>query len=215
MRAVILGAAVAIAFDPLWAAAEPITVDVWADNWFSLSVNGALVLEDPVPITKERSFNKESAQFDVRLPAQVAFVAKDFKENDTGLEYIGTRKQQMGDGGLIAQFKDATGAIVGVTSRDMTCIVGHHAPVDASCAKERSPNEGVGACASRTRAVPEGWKLAGFDDSDWAPATEHSIREVRPKDGYDQVRWDRSARIVWTESLIQDNTIYCRMTLSR
>ncbi len=81
--------------------------DVWADNWFALYIGEDLILEDSVSITTERSFNAESFTFNVDLPAQLNFIFKDFKENDTGLEYIGANNQQMGDGGFIAQFYDS------------------------------------------------------------------------------------------------------------
>ena len=80
--------------------------EVWADNWFSLQVNGEAVGEDSVPITTERSFTAETIEFEASYPLTVAVVAKDFKEDDTGLQYIGTDRQQMGDGGLIAQITD-------------------------------------------------------------------------------------------------------------
>ena len=81
--------------------------DVWADNWFALYIGENLILEDSVPITTERSFNAETFTFSTDYPIQLNFIFKDFKENDTGLEYIGARNQQMGDGGFIAQFFDS------------------------------------------------------------------------------------------------------------
>ncbi|MBH0053119.1 hypothetical protein I6E74_02910 [Salinibacterium sp. SWN139] len=36
----------------------------------------------------------------------IVIEAKDFKETDSGIEYIGLANQQMGDGGLIAQVTD-------------------------------------------------------------------------------------------------------------
>ena len=80
--------------------------EVWADNWFALYVNGELVGEDSTPITTERSFNAETITFTATYPLTIAIEAKDFKETDSGIEYIGERNQQMGDGGLIAQIKD-------------------------------------------------------------------------------------------------------------
>ena len=50
-----------------------------------------------MPITTERSFNAETFVFNADYPLQLNFVAKDFKQDDTGLEYIGRRNQQMGD----------------------------------------------------------------------------------------------------------------------
>ena len=80
--------------------------EVWVDNWFSLTVNGEFVGEDSVPITTERSFNAETFTFEATYPLTVAVEAKDFKETDSGLEYIGENNQQMGDGGLILQITD-------------------------------------------------------------------------------------------------------------
>ncbi len=76
--------------------------DVWADNWFALYLGDKLLFEDSVSIKTERSFNAETFSFKAEYPIVLSFVVKDFKENDSGLEYIGTRKQQMGDGGFIA-----------------------------------------------------------------------------------------------------------------
>lgn len=188
-----------------------VTAEVWADNWFELYVNGNKVLEDSVPITTERSFNAESASFELPAGAQIAIIAKDFKENDTGLEYIGSRRQQMGDGGLIAQIKDASDALLFSTDSNTRCMVLHHAPVDAACAEEDKPVAGEGYCDFTTAEAPDGWMSADFDDSDWAAAIEYSEEQVSPKMGYDEIIWDQSARLVWTESLTQDNTVLCRL----
>jgi len=60
--------------------AENYSVDVWADNWFQLNVDGVIVAEDSVPITTERSFNAESFTFDAEPPFTLGLIAKDFKE---------------------------------------------------------------------------------------------------------------------------------------
>lgn len=189
--------------------AETVSADVWADNWFSLSVNGQVVAEDSVPITTERSFNAESFQFTAQRPFVLALTAKDFKENDTGLEYIGTRKQQMGDGGVIAQFSAQDGVIV--TDANWRCLVVHQAPSAPSCAKERNPVAGQGACGFTEAPVPAGWDTPGFDDSGWPAATVWSERDVRPKDGYDRIRWTSSAQLIWGADLERDNTVLCRL----
>ncbi len=104
------------ATDDAQAGVSTFMAEVWADNWFALYVNGELIGEDSVPITTERSFNSETFNFDASYPPTIAIEAKDFKDNDSGLEYIGERNQQMGDGGLIAQTTDtATGDVVAVT----------------------------------------------------------------------------------------------------
>lgn len=193
------------------AQAETFSADVWADNWFALNVNGAQVAEDSVSITTERSFNAESFSFTAERPFVLGLIAKDFKENDTGLEYIGTSRQQMGDGGVIMQIKDASGGIVAVTDDGWSCLVTHHAPTQTSCANEASPIAGQGACGFETTAEPEGWDTIEFDASNWPSATIHSEHAVSPKDGYDEISWDSSAQLIWGPDLKTDNTLLCRL----
>lgn len=88
------------------AGAHTVRGEVWVDNWFRFFVDGKPLAEDSVPLTTERSFNAERFDFQVDYPMTLAFEFRDFMENATGLEYIGTRRQQMGDGGAIAQFTD-------------------------------------------------------------------------------------------------------------
>lgn len=193
---------------------QTLKADVWADNWFAMYANGSLVVEDSVPITTERSFNAETVTFTADLPMTIAFEVKDFKENDTGLEYIGTNRQQMGDGGMIAQFLDAaTGETVAVTDAAVRCLVVHRAPMDRACADESNPVAGEGACAFEVTETPANWTTPDFDDSRWHSATEHSAREVGPKDGYDTIDWDRAAQLIWSEDLVRDNTLLCRMKI--
>ncbi len=188
--------------------------DIWADNWFALYLDTKLVKKDSVPITTERSFNAETLTFSGNYPFHLNFVLKDFKQDDTGLEYVGTRRQQMGDGGLIAQFTDvATGKVVAVTNSDMRCYVVHKAPLDKCCAKDRDPQPGKGTCQFRSVAEPAGWKNPGFNDSAWPRATVYSKRAIRPKGGYDKIRWDRRAKFVWSGDLETDNTVLCRMRI--
>lgn len=198
--------------------AEPgsVTADVWVDNWFEMYVNGTKVIEDSVPITTERSFNAETVTFPADRPMTIAILAKDFKENDSGLEYIGTNRQQMGDGGMIAQFRDAsTGQIVAVTDKNMRCKVVHRAPLDKSCANESNPIAGEGACAFEQAEIPDGWTAPDFDDSAWPMAVEYAASAVRPKDGYDEIEWDNTARLIWSDDLEQDNSLLCRMTVEK
>ena len=93
-----------------------IKAEVWTDNWFAFYLGETLIREDSVSITTERSFNKEVFTFESSSPLQLNFIVKDYMKNDTGLEYIGTHRQQMGDGGFIAQFTNAeTGELIAVT----------------------------------------------------------------------------------------------------
>lgn len=198
---------------PVTVAAETFSADVWADNWFEMRVDGVQVAEDSVPITTERSFNAESFDFEATRPFVVSVVAKDFKENDTGLEYIGTRRQQMGDGGLIVQIKDAAGATAAVSDATWQCVVTHHAPIDKSCENADDPVAGVGACGFETAEAPDGWDTATFDADQWPNADVYTETEVSPKMGYDQISWDQNAKLIWGPDLEQSNTVLCRVTV--
>ena len=191
-----------------------IRADVWADNWFAFYLDEQLVIEDSVPITTERSFNKESFTFNADYPLVLNIVAKDFKENDTGLEYIGSSNQQMGDGGLIAQFTDSdTGEVIAVTNSDWQCTVIHEAPLDKTCENEANPVAGEAPCEFESLDEPEGWKSAEFDSSDWSPATIYTAAEVSPRGGYDEVAWDAGAELIWGDDLETNNTLLCRLTV--
>jgi len=194
--------------------AETYSADVWADNWFAMYIDGNLVAEDSVPIATERSFNAESFSFDAEPPFTIGLIAKDFKENDTGLEYIGSRRQQMGDGGVIVQIKDASGNTVAVSDESWVCTVTHEAPLDKSCEKEDNPVAGEGACAFNTTEIPKDWNLPNFDAQGWQAASVYSEREVSPKHGYDDISWDSSAQLIWGPDLETSNTILCRLTVN-
>jgi hypothetical protein len=199
------------------AVSEPtsVTADIWVDNWFEIYVNGEKVLEDSVPITTERSFNAETVKFSAELPMTIAIMAKDFKENDSGLEYIGTNRQQMGDGGMIAQFHDAaTGALIAATDSTMRCLVVQHAPIDRACAKESDPVAGQGACGYVETPIPADWTAPDFDDSAWPAAVEHTTQDVSPKGGYDEIKWDPTAKLSWSDDLVLDNTLLCRLVVT-
>jgi hypothetical protein len=188
------------------------TAEVWADNWFSLYVNGALVGEDSVPITTEKSFNAEVITFTATYPFTIAMVTKDYTANDTGLEYIGTSRQQMGDGGFVAQIKEKeTGKVVAVTNATWRGLVIHQAPTNKDCAKSPTPEA---TCRSVIGTEPTGWTAVGFDDTAWAKATIFTAAEVGPKVGYTTIKWDPSASFIWSSDLLADNTILWRTTVA-
>lgn len=186
-------------------------LEAWADNWFAAYLGETLIAEDSVPITTERSFNAERVSFEGTYPLVLNVVLKDFKENDSGLEYIGSDRQQMGDGGFIAQITDtATGQVVGVSDADWRCLVVHKAPLDKSCEGSSDP---LTACTWAITDEPAGWKSPDFDVSGWDAATVHSASAVGPKDGYDAISWDGAAQLIWGPDLESDNTILCRVVI--
>jgi len=186
--------------------------EVWADNWFALYSGETFIKEDSVPITTERSFNSESFTFVATLPLHLNFVVKDYKANDTGLEYIGTAKQQMGDGGFVAQFTDvATGKIIAVTNQNARVLVIHKAPLNVACTKEANPVAGRGTCTFVSMLEPSNWKKADFDDSGWSKATVFNAAAVGPKEGYLDITWNSSAQFIWGSDLFADNTVLVRL----
>jgi hypothetical protein len=187
-------------------------VDVWADNWMAVYINGELIGEDSVPISTERSFNAETFTFEASMPFTVAIEAKDFKETDSGLEYIGQQNQQMGDGGIIAQITNlSTGEIVAGTDSDWATLVVHQAPLNTDCEDDPDPGS---TCEFLIVETPADWTSEDFDDSSWQNATVWSADDVSPKDGYDEIRWDSSAQLVWGADLEVDNTVLLRATIS-
>jgi hypothetical protein len=186
--------------------------EVWADNWFALYVNGELVGEDSVPITTERSFNAESITFDATYPFTVAMVTKDYQETDSGLEYIGTDRQQMGDGGFIAQFTDtSTGEVVATTAPDWRLLVVQRAPLNVDCVASNDPNAD---CEFEAIDEPNGWKESSFEDSGWESSTIYSEDAVGVKDGYATIEWDPAAALLWSSDLQVDNVILWRATVA-
>lgn len=188
------------------------TAEVWADNWFSLYINGKLVGQDSVPITTEKSFNSERITFTASYPFTIAMVTKDFKQNDTGLEYIGTDRQQIGDGGFVAQFTDtSTGRVVATTSSAWHGLVIHQAPLNTSCEKSSKPEVD---CTSKISEEPTGWTQPTFSDASWPAATVYSKEAVGVKDGYNNISWSSNAQLIWTSDLKIDNTILWRYTVT-
>jgi hypothetical protein len=198
-------------------AATVITIkaEVWADNWFALYNNDALIKEDSVPITTERSFNAESFTFKASYPLHLNFVAKDYKANDTGLEYIGAPQQQRGDGGFVAQFTNvATGKVIAVTNQNAKVLVIHKAPLNPACAKEAKPIAGQGTCKFTSTLEPSNWKKSDFNDSAWKNASVFTAAEVSPKFGYLDITWNSNAQFIWSSDLLADNTVLVRMKVA-
>jgi len=190
-------------------------LDAWADNWFAAYIGDQLLIEDSVSITTERSFNAESVSFSGNYPIELNVIMKDFKQNDTGLEYIGARNQQMGDGGFILQITDTdTNQVIAVSDNNWQCEVLHKAPLNKLCESESDPVAGQGYCSFISKDAPDNWLQSGFDTSQWQSATVHQASAVGPKDGYDEIDWDNHAEFIWGDDLETDNTIICKTIIN-
>jgi len=186
--------------------------EVWVDNWFALYINGKKVGEDTVPITTERSFNSSKIKFTATYPFTIGILAKDYTENASGLEYIGTDRQQIGDGGIIAQFREiSTGKVVASTSKNWKVLVANKAPVNTDCVKSKNPNT---ECKYINTSIPNGWATSSFKDSAWASATEFSKEDVGVKEGYFDYNWASGSSLVWSSDLKLDNTVLLRKVVT-
>lgn len=187
--------------------------EIWADNWFELYANGKLVGQDSVPITTERSFNAETIKFTATYPLTIGIVAKDFTQDASGLEYIGTSRQQIGDGGIIAQFKEVkSGKFVAVTSSKWKSMATNTAPLNPSCVSSTKPSID---CQSSNLAVAANWNLSTFNDMHWVNATHYSPEEVGVKEGYMDIEWNPAAKLVWSSDLKLDNTVLLRTKVAK
>ncbi len=208
---------IAVALLPLVVAADDsqvtIRAEVWGDNWYAVYVGDQLVGEDSTPYDTERSFNSDTFVFDAKLPAQLNVVMKDYKENDSGLEYIGSGRQQIGDGGFAAQFfNNETNKLIAHSDSDWRCLVIHRAPLNRQCVHSDDP---TAECTSEIRDEPTGWMQPDFDDSEWQYAIVHSAQDVRPRGGYQSIDWHADAKLIWSADLEIDNTVLCRTEIGK
>jgi phosphatidylethanolamine-binding protein (PEBP) family uncharacterized protein len=81
--------------------ADTMKLNVYADNWFMLYVDGRLVAVDSIQFTPH---NVVSVDFLPEYPMTIAVLAKDNADPKTGMEY-GT---SIGDGGFCLKFADGT-----------------------------------------------------------------------------------------------------------
>jgi phosphatidylethanolamine-binding protein (PEBP) family uncharacterized protein len=185
--------------------------EIWADNWFSLYINGKKVGEDSVSISTERSFNSEKIKFTASYPLTIGVIAKDFIENSSGLEYIGKPNQQIGDGGIIIQIRElATGKVIAYSSRDWKVFTVNKAPLNPECVKSNNP---LADCKSLITSIPSTWASTTFKDTTWKNASEYSREAVGVKDGFFDFSWSPSASLIWSSDLKLDNTILLRRVI--
>ena len=92
--------------------ADTIRVNVYADNWFVLFINGKLTAVDSIPFTPHNVMS-----FDIlpEYPMTIAVMVKDNADPKTGLEY----GDHIGDGGFILKFAGefSVGGNIGPTGR--------------------------------------------------------------------------------------------------
>jgi hypothetical protein len=142
--------------------ADTMKLNVYADNWFLLYVNGRLVAVDPIQFTPH---NVVSVDFLPEYPMTIAVLAKDNAEPKTGLEY----GSSVGDGGFCLKFADGT-----VTNATWKAKNFFHGPVNGDTANPKVKQE----------PLPANWWAVDFDASTWKNAKEYTVEEVDPKQPY-------------------------------
>ena len=172
--------------------ADTMKLNVYADNWFMLYVNGRLVAVDPIQFTPH---NVVSVDFLPEYPMTIAVLAKDNADPKTGMEY-GT---SIGDGGFILKFGDGT-----VTNATWKAKNFFHGPINGDTANPKV----------RQEPLPANWWATDFNDSTWAHAKEFTVEEVDPKQPYFDNDFE-GAKFIWTNDIALDNTIIFRTKIEK
>jgi phosphatidylethanolamine-binding protein (PEBP) family uncharacterized protein len=172
--------------------ADTFKLNVYADNWFMLYVNGRLVAVDPIQFTPH---NVVSVDFLPEYPMTIAVLAKDNADPKTGMEY-GT---SIGDAGLCIKFADGT-----VTKATWKAKNFFHGPVKGDTANPQVIQD----------PLPANWWAIDFDDSSWKNAKEYTVEEVDPKQPYFENDFE-GAKFIWTDDIALDNTVIFRTKVEK
>lgn len=168
--------------------ADTIRANVYADNWFSLYVNGELVAVDSIKFIPH---NVIAVDLLPSYPMTIAVMARDNADPQTGMEYANS---QIGDGGFILKFADGT-----VTNGAWKAKKISWGPIGRDTANPRV--ESV--------PLPENWYAVEFDDRDWPRAKEYSEEQVAPKQPFYEHDF-QGAKFIWSDDVELDNTVLFR-----
>ncbi|MEY4798380.1 MAG: hypothetical protein RI978_681 [Verrucomicrobiota bacterium] len=168
---------------------DALKLNVYADNWFVLFINGKLRVVDPIEYMPH---NVVSVDIMPEYPMTIAVMAMDNADPKTGLEY-GNR---MGDAGLIIKFSDGT-----VTNAKWKAKSFFKGPLNRDIASPKVQHD----------PIPANWYAVDFDDSSWAQATEFTEERVSPKESFTKAKENfAGAQFIWTADLDLDNTVLFR-----
>ena len=172
--------------------ADTAKVNVYADNWFMMYINGKPVAVDSIDFLPH---NVVSVDILPEYPMTIAVLAKDNADPKTGLEY----GNHIGDGGFIIKFADGTVS---------------NASWKAKCFFKGPLNRDVQHPTVWSEPLPKDWWSVGFDDSKWAHAIEYTEERVGPKAPFYQADFS-GAKFIWTDDLDLDNTIIFRTRVEK
>ena len=171
---------------------DTIHINVYADNWFVMFINGELVAVDSIKFTPH---NVVSLDILPEYPMTIAIMAKDNADPKTGMEY----GDHIGDGGFIIKFADGT--VSNATWKAKSFFKGPLNHDIANPEVEHTP-------------IPDQWWMPSFDDSTWAHAVEYTEERVNPKEPYYNADF-AGAKFIWSEDLDLDNTVIFRTKVEK
>jgi hypothetical protein len=172
--------------------ADTMKLNVYADNWFMLYVNGRLVAVDSIQFTPH---NVVSVDFLPEYPMTIAVLAKDNADPKTGMEY----STSIGDAGFCLKFADGT-----VTNASWKAQSFFHGPFNGDTLNPQVRHE----------PLPANWWNVDFDDHAWKNAREYSVEEVDPKQPWFDNDFE-GAKFIWTDDLALDNTVIFRTKVEK
>lgn len=209
---------------------ELITAFIFADNYFEMYINGVPVGKDNVTYTQ---FNSNIIRFKVNRPFTIAMLLVDWEENlGIGTEANGGFFNHIGDGGMVAVFKDAADNIIATTGSSWKAQTFYTAPImDLTCPAENGTTRLSNNCSTQDSnngsnyyglhwALPNNWMDANFNDAAWPQASTYTNATVgvnnKPAytnfpDIFDNANND--AEFIWSTNLILDNEVIVRYTV--
>ena len=174
------------------ALADTIKVNVYADNWFMMYLNGKLAAVDSIDFLPH---NVVTVDILPEYPLTIAILAKDNADPKTGMEY----GNHIGDAGFIIKFADGT-----VSNASWKAKSFFKGPLNRDTANPKVEHT----------AVPENWNAVNFDDSKWPQAVEYTEQRVNPKEAFFKAYF-AGAKFIWTADLDLDNSVIFRTRIEK
>lgn len=171
---------------------DTIRLNVYADNWFMLYINGKLAAVDPIDFVPH---NVVSVDILPEYPMTIAVLAKDNADPKTGMEY----GNHIGDGGFVLKFSDGT-----VTNATWKAKNFFYGPINGDTVNPKV----------RQEPLPLNWWAVDFDDSSWARAKEYTVQQVDPKAPYFANDF-QGANFIWSDDIALDNTVIFRAKIDK
>lgn len=236
MRSILIATNLLVFIGLTLCAEQNITASIYADNYFDFYVNGTLIKSDPLDFTPHNAV-KFTFKVDTDYPRVYGVFAKDYA-SESGYEYTGTNKPQLGDGALRIVLSDGT-----VSSNKWKCFTTSFGPTNESIASGCSSDK-LTLCKISSTTPPSNWSSFNFDDSSWSNAKEYTESEAgwgmkpsysngkcgtmtSPIDRSEKnpssittlsdecldpqsISWG-SSKFIWMSDLNRDNSIVCRI----